>query len=783
MTFGYIYVKIKSNDYKSERNKYRIMAKNKYSYSYSGGSNVKLIIIFSSVAVAAVAGVCGFIAYKTAEENQIAASRYEFNVKYQNAYDTLEVIDPEADTDKDGLNNSEENSLATKGTLSDTDSDGISDKLEANYGTYPTDPDSDRDGVKDGAEILAGLDPMKPQSDGTTPDAERIFTHTIEFDEGTFTLSGTADIFTATVEQLSVNAVASNSGALSLAYEIYCESEFNNAEITFEYNNSLVNALEINTDDIKLFSFNPKRKDYTEIESSIDTASNTISAPISENGVYVVGVNEVIQNYEMSEDTPINIHLLIDNSGSMYPSNQGYQSEENDVKFKRLTFAINFISKLGSNADISISTFTSTLNNMCEFTPDKGKVVNAINAIRGLGAGYDGTSVERAIMTAIKGFEGDMLEERNIIILLTDGISTDTGGYTLEKIASAAQAKNITVMTISLGDEYDRELLQSIADHTGGNYFQISEADILEGLYHTLLASMKDDIVDDDMDGEADSYTLYDTGFTLEEHAFSFDNFKSKTNDTLDFGMVTLARDWFVHATPTSAESDNKDICYNFEGTTIDTTAPLKKVFLQSMTEKYLDIDNCLNFLSGGETLEIDHDIANEALAKGWSVRTVPYSSTEHPDWNAYEILYPNHTTAVMISGYGKNDYEFIRAIHYYDSFRDTGRSFTLNSESDLNRVKKLLGEGTPIVTKLTWTVNGDTYSRYVLVTALRRNLDNPNSFNLKIYDVNSNSPTTVTLNRTCKINGSGAFTSDFTYSAQWDGKLVSTEFFVTEIN
>ncbi len=770
------------NDYKSERNKYTIMAKNKYSYGYSDGGKAKIIIAVSIAAAVALAGVFGVIAYKTAEENKIAASRYEFNIKYSNTYDKLEEFDPEADTDRDGLKYSEENANGTKDTLSDTDGDGISDKDEISYGTYPTDADSDRDGIKDGAEILSGLDPMKPASDGTTPDAERKFSNTIEFREGTFTLNGNADIYTATIEQLSVNAVAANSGALTLAYEIYCESEFSDAEITFRYNSTLANTLDIKSEDIKIFRFSPKRKDYTAVECSINTAESTISSKISENGVYVVGVDEVIQDYEISEDAPMNIHLLIDNSGSMYPSNQGYQSEENDTGFKRLSFAINLVTKLGNNTDISISTFTSTLNEMCEFTPDKSKIISAINAIRSLGAGYDGTSVERALMSAINGFEGDMLDERNIIILLTDGISTDTAGYTLDKIATAAQAKNITVMTISLGDEYDRELLQSIADHTGGNYFQISEADTLEGLYHTLLASMKDDIVDEDMDGEADSYTLYDTGFNVDEHGFSFYNFKSKTNDTLDFGMIMLARDWFIHATPTSADSDNEDICYNFEGTTIDTTAPLKNVFLKSMSEKYLDIDDCLNFLSGGETLEIDHDIANEALAKGWSVRTVPYSSVEHPEWNAYEILYPNHTNAVIISGYGKNDYEFIRAIHYYDSFRDTGRSFALNSENDLNRVKKLLGEGTPIITKLTWTVNGDTYSRYVLVTALRRDLDNPNIFNLQIYDVNSNSPKTITLNRTSKLGNGGKFTNDFTYSAQWDGKLVSTEFFITGI-
>ena len=165
----------------------------------------------------------------------------------------------------------------------------------------------------------------------------------------------------------------------------------------------------------------------------------------------------------------------------------------------------------------------------------------------------------------------------------------------------------------------------------------------------------------------------------------------------------------------------------------------------------------------------------------GWSVRTVPYSDGTS-DWNEAELLYPNHTVARLGNKYSQTDYQLIRAIHYYDFFRDSGKSFTFESESDLIYLKKILSSGVPVITRLTWEENGMGHSRYVLLTALRRNVENPNLFNLKIYDVNDNSMSTIILERTMKVSHADMFTGDYTYAADWCGKKVSVRFFMTDI-
>ena len=246
-------------------------------------------------------------------------------------------------------------------------------------------------------------------------------------------------------------------------------------------------------------------------------------------------------------------------------------------------------------------------------------------------------------MLALKSFGEETKEERNIIIMLTDGISTDTAGYKLDDIVNGANAKNVTVMTISLGDDIDRKLLQKIADGTGGNYFPIADANTLEGLYSTIIATMENDIVDENMDGTPDSYSLYDTGFRAEENGFRFLNFKSKDFETVDFGMAALARDWFKGQIITKGAQGNDEIAYDFSSTTLDITQPLSKVLLPSMTSKYVNPDFYLDFLSDGDTLKVKSDVFKEAKELGWVIKTVDYPGNSDK-WKKIEYLVRKRT-------------------------------------------------------------------------------------------------------------------------------------------
>lgn len=100
------------------------------------------------------------------------------------------TVDPNVDTDGDGLTDAEEAELGTDPNNPDTDEDGISDGDEVNvwgtdplnpdtdgdllydggeliYGTNLLDPDTDKDGLSDGEEVyIYGTDPTNPDTDG-----------------------------------------------------------------------------------------------------------------------------------------------------------------------------------------------------------------------------------------------------------------------------------------------------------------------------------------------------------------------------------------------------------------------------------------------------------------------------------------------------------------------------------------------------------------------------------------------------------------------------------------
>lgn len=72
-----------------------------------------------------------------------------------------ETSGEEADSDRDGLSDREEQILGTSPYEVDTDQDGLFDREEVKiYQTNPLEPDSDNDGYKDGEEVKANYNPL-----------------------------------------------------------------------------------------------------------------------------------------------------------------------------------------------------------------------------------------------------------------------------------------------------------------------------------------------------------------------------------------------------------------------------------------------------------------------------------------------------------------------------------------------------------------------------------------------------------------------------------------------
>lgn len=698
---------------------------------YLGDPKVKGVIIGSAALIVIILGIFIWTWIKSNDDGRLAILKYNFNNFYDSSFDHNEPVES-----FDGLND-----ILSKLSMSEMDSDS--------------------DGISDNIERILDLNPNSDMTDGVMSDSDCIFTRSMNFEEGEIVITGHANIYKATIDKLSINAVRSNAGVFTSPYELYCDGDFDSAVIRFRYDPTKLNIARINTNTLHVYKFDPYTRTYASVGGDVTISESSVDCAIDSNGVYMLGTDQIIDKSAeayVSENT--NIHLIIDNSGSLYESTDAYQSEENDVDFKRLSFAKKFVSDYADGAKFAISVFTYDFETLCDFDSDKSHVMMAIDSIRSLGAGFDGTSVERAMVMGLDSFSDNMSNERNIIVLLTDGISTNSAGYTIDSILMRAKAKNVTVITISLGQSYDRELLESIADNTGGRYYSILESNLLENLHLVMKTSMADDIVDDDANGEPDSYMLYDTGFDLEKDSLNFSAYRNEDAETVDFGMALFAKDWFRNDLDRDAR--------NMIGDALDLSEPLHK-YSSQMLSQYSKPENYLEFRSTGDTLRIG-DIRNEAVSKGWKAVIIPYTETL-TGWKKVELFVPGLSTGLIKSSYGNTDDLLFRLIDYYDKKLSQCKPYAIIDENSVNKTKQILGGGNPMVMKLSWIDGDQCLSRYVLLVGLRRDLDDPNVFKLKAYDVIEHSIDNVILTRKKVILGTGMNT---VYVGNWNNKTVA---------
>ena len=76
----------------------------------------------------------------------------------------VDIADPAADSDHDGLTNEFESMVGTNPTAADTDLDGLIDGVEVSAGTDPRLMDTDLDGYTDGLELHLGMNPLVPDT-------------------------------------------------------------------------------------------------------------------------------------------------------------------------------------------------------------------------------------------------------------------------------------------------------------------------------------------------------------------------------------------------------------------------------------------------------------------------------------------------------------------------------------------------------------------------------------------------------------------------------------------
>ena len=202
-------------------------------------------------------------------------------------------LDP--DTDGDGLSDGDEkNVYGTDPKSSDTDADGISDGDEKNKcGTDPLNPDTDGDGVADGDELILGMDPKKAE------DLSRVFQSSDGMVNGV-TIEGRAPFVLfreGVVMPYGVDSFLNNPALVGTP-----------VEIRLPEGGDLTLKLTVDSKAKQIGLFLLTEKGVVRLDAKQD--GKTFTVPLTENGVYYVmdleklaGLFGAKRSEEESEDT------------------------------------------------------------------------------------------------------------------------------------------------------------------------------------------------------------------------------------------------------------------------------------------------------------------------------------------------------------------------------------------------------------------------------------------------------------------------------------------------
>lgn len=168
---------------------------------------------------------------------------------------------------------------------------------------------------------------------------------------------------------------------------------------------------------------------------------------------------------------PLSLAILIDSSGSM----QRYMGNVNAA-------ATRFVKRLRDHDEAMVAGFCSQPVVLCPMTQSKKRMLKGINNLypRGFTALYDSVYMGVENLRSCGG--------RKAIVLLTDGKDDDGTGTqlshaSLEKTISAAQRLHVPLYIIGVGSEIGRDVLERMANETGGEFLHSPSGEDIDALY------------------------------------------------------------------------------------------------------------------------------------------------------------------------------------------------------------------------------------------------------------------------------------------------------------
>ena len=180
--------------------------------------------------------------------------------------------------------------------------------------------------------------------------------------------------------------------------------------------------------------------------------------------------------------TPINLALVIDHSGSM----EGAKIE------KARQAACTAIDQLTAADTISLVQFDSRVDVLipAQHVEDKEGLKEIVDRIRpgGSTALYDG--VQEGARQLSEYFDAKNVSR---IILVSDGIANSgpSSPAELADLGRSLRERGDAVSTVGLGEDYNEDVMTSIAEASGANYYYVKDAEKLPSVFEQELGQVK----------------------------------------------------------------------------------------------------------------------------------------------------------------------------------------------------------------------------------------------------------------------------------------------------
>jgi len=202
----------------------------------------------------------------------------------------------------------------------------------------------------------------------------------------------------------------------------------------------------------------------------------------SDNAEVIFDVNLEGRDSTSARHTPINLALVLDHSGSM----EGAKIE------KARQAACIAVDQLQPSDIFSLVQFDDQVDVLIPAQPveDRERLKEIVNGIVPGGSTALYAGVQEGAHQLAKYFD-----EKNVnrIILVSDGIANvgPSSPAELADMGRALREKGSSVTTVGLGDDYNEDVMASIAEASGANYYYVKDAEKLPGVFEKELGEVK----------------------------------------------------------------------------------------------------------------------------------------------------------------------------------------------------------------------------------------------------------------------------------------------------